>query len=60
MSTVQIIKELLNETFAEFDRSTPVKTITAMLNLGALQMYQQHFLQKVQRNIYQSGKSSLK
>lgn len=50
----------MNETFAEFDRSTPVKTITAMLNLGALQMYQQHFLQKVQRNIYQSGKSSLK
>ena len=38
-STISVvIKELLNDISTEFDRSSPVKNITDMLNLGELQL----------------------
>ena len=63
MSTIfEIIKEVLNDIFAEFDRSSAIKNIIDSLNLGEsanqqICLYQQNLLQKIQRNIYRSGKS---
>ena len=41
-------------------KASPVKNFIDRLNLRELQIYQSNLLQKVQRNTYQSGKSSFK
>ena len=48
--------------FAECDRSSPIKNFTDRLNLREWKQMicQSNVLQKVQRNIYQSGKSDFK
>ena len=48
--------------FAEYERSSPIKSFTDRLNLPELQVddISANLLKKVKRNLYQSGKSGFK